>query len=206
MAEKSHNGKAAKEDNEKNTLGKSTPESQQAGEGNGSEIPEEINMNVPPSEDDEQVSCNTEELDKAEKKQDERISELTEDLRRLQAEFENFRKRTDKERCELIKSSSKDMLVKVIPIYDHLDLALKNTKNHEEFVKGIEMVRNQFLEMLTEAGVEPIKAKGEKFDPIFHEALLTEKSDTPDIILEELQKGYMFNGKVLKHSLVKVGK
>ncbi|MAH33050.1 nucleotide exchange factor GrpE [archaeon] len=133
------------------------------------------------------------------------IVELKESLQRLQAEFENYKKRTDKEKQDFITYAKADIINKILPTIDTFEIALKNTSDKEKFVKGIEMVYAQIFSLLENEGLRPIEALGKKFDPFFHEVLLKQKSNKDeDIVLEELQKGYMLNDKVLRHSKVKV--
>jgi len=138
---------------------------------------------------------------------EEKIKELTDSLQRLQAEFENYQKRVENEKQEFVKYSKADLIAKLLPILDSFELALKNTTDKEKFVKGIELLFAQLYSMLEAEGLRPIKAAGEKFDPYKHEVLMKQKSGKEeDLILEELQKGYMLNDKVLRHSKVKVSK
>ena len=141
------------------------------------------------------------------KKEDEskQIDELTDTLKRLQAEFENYKKRVDKEKIEFVKYAHADMISQLLPVLDSFEIAFKNTSDKEKFVEGIKMIYAQFHSILEAEGLKPIKARGEKFDPYKHEVLLKEESDKPeDTILEEFQKGYMLNDRVLRHSKVKV--
>ena len=140
-------------------------------------------------------------LDEKEKK----IEELTDTLKRLQAEFENYKKRIDKEKTEFIKYSNADVIEKMLPVLDSFEIALKSTTDKEKFVEGIKMIYAQLHSVLEAEGLRPIKAAGEKFDPYKHEVLMKEESDKPEeTILEEFQKGYMLNDKVLRHSKVKI--
>lgn len=151
----------------------------------------------------------TKEAEKEIKKTDEKdkkIEELTETLQRLQAEFENYRKYVEKSRIEFQKYAQADLIEKLLPILDSFELAFKNTNNKEEFLKGIELVYSQLYSLLEKQGLKNIEAKG-KFDPHLHEVLLKEESDKEeDTILEELQKGYMLNDKVIRYSKIKVSK
>mgnify|MGYP001231723207 CR=1 FL=1 len=132
-----------------------------------------------------------------------KLTELTDTLKRLQAEFENYKKRVDKEKEEFVKYSKADLIVNLLPILDSFEMGLRN-KDSKEFVKGMELVFSQFVTELEKEGLRPIRTE-EKFDPYLHEVMLKEKSDKEDgLILEELQKGYMLNDKVLRHSKVKV--
>jgi len=134
-----------------------------------------------------------------------KIAELTETLQRLQAEFENYRKRVDKEKEEFVKYAKAELISKVLPVVDTFKIALENTKDNEKFVQGMEMTFNQLISTLEAEGLRPIDALGKKFDPYMHDVMLKQKSEKEEgMILEELQKGYMLNEKVLRHSKVKV--
>ena len=133
------------------------------------------------------------------------IDELTDTLKRLQAEFENYKKRVDKEKTEFVKYAHADLIAQMLPVLDSFEIALKNTTEKEKFVEGIKIIYAQLYSVLEAEGLKPIKATGEKFDPYKHEVLMKEESDKPDdTILEEFQKGYMLNDKVLRHSKVKI--
>ena len=133
--------------------------------------------------------------------------ELTEALQRLQAEFENYKKRIEKEACEFKNHATADLIKQILPILDNFELALNKTNKKDEFYKGIELIYAQLIETLENQGLKIIPCLGEKFNPYKHEALLTENCDkTPNTITEELQKGYMLNEKIIRHSKVKVAK
>ena len=143
---------------------------------------------------------------KKETKED-KIKELTETLQNLQAEFENYKKRAEKQGEELGKYLKADLIAKLLPTLDSFEMALKNTSDKEKFIKGVELIFAQLYSLLESEGLRPIKAVGEQFDPYRHEVLMKQESDKEeDAILEELQKGYMLNDKVLRHSKVKVSK
>ena len=134
-----------------------------------------------------------------------KIDELTDTLKRLQAEFENFKKRIDKEKQEFVKYAQSDIIQNMLPVLDSFELALKNTNNKEKLVEGVKMIYAQFNSVLQASGLKPIKAIGEKFDPYKHEVLMKKKSDKPEeTVLEELQKGYMLNDRVIRHSKVNI--
>ena len=134
------------------------------------------------------------------------FDELTNTLQRIQAEFENYKKRVDKEKAEFVKYSKAELIQRILPTIDTFEIALRSTKDNEKFVKGMDMVYAQLISLLHAEGLKPIESLGKKFDPYLHEVMLKEKSDDDDdgIVLEELQKGYMLNDKVLRHSKVKV--
>ncbi|MBI2208595.1 nucleotide exchange factor GrpE [Candidatus Woesearchaeota archaeon] len=149
----------------------------------------------------------TKEKAKKEKKptDKEKLEELTDTLKRLQAEFENYKKRADKEKEEFAKYANAAMIAKLLPLLDTFEIALRNTKDHEKFLKGMEMVYAQLFSALEAEGLRPITAEGKKFDPYYHEVMLKQESDKEEgIVLEELQRGYMFKDKVLRYSKVKI--
>ena len=137
----------------------------------------------------------------------ERIIELTDTLKRVQAEFENYKKRTEKENVEFIKSASKTMIMKLLPILDNFELAIMNKESKDDFIKGVELIYSELFTLLEAEGLKRIEAQGNKFDPYMHEALLTEKSECDnETVTEELQKGYTLNDKVIRHTKVKICK
>src|SRR3989338_11301214 len=175
-------------------------------ESNGSEKDEveKLKENVSEIKEKKQENKKTEHKEKKSTDK-EKIAELTETLQRLQAEFENYKKRVDKEKEEFVKYAKADLIQSLLPIIDTFEIALRNTKDNEKFVKGMEMVYAQFVSTLQSEGLKPIECVGKKFDPYLHEVMLKEKSDKDDgVVLEELQKGYMLNDKVLRHSKVKI--
>ncbi len=133
------------------------------------------------------------------------IAELTDTLQRTQAEFENYKKRVDKEKGEFVKYAKAELIQKILPTLDTFEIALKSISDKEKFVKGMEMIYAQLFSTLEAEGLKPIESLGKKFDPYLHEVMLKEKSDKDEgMVLEELQKGYMLNDKVLRHSKVKI--
>ena len=133
------------------------------------------------------------------------IKELTDTLQRVQAEFINYKNRVQKENHEYVEYANAQLARKLLPVLDSFELAWKNTQDFEKFRQGIEMVYAQLLDILKQEGLSVIQCQGIKFDPYKHEVLLKEKSDKEeDMVLEELQKGYEFKGRVIRHSKVKV--
>ena len=126
---------------------------------------------------------------------------------RLQADFENFKKITDKRNQELVKFANENVIKDFLDCYEDFGRALE-TENDEDLRKGIELIYNKFSDVLAKEGVSEIPAKGEKFDLNKHEALMVQ--DSPDVengyIIEELMEGYMYKDKVLKYSKVIVCK
>ncbi len=134
------------------------------------------------------------------------IEGLKDLLLRTQANFENYRKQTQKRMEELQQMASRDVLMRVLPVIDNLELALKNVNpaHLEDFVKGVTLISDQFTKLLDELGVHRIATEG-KFDPFLHEAIMKAPSDKAEnIILEEFQRGFTLNGKVIRHAKVKV--
>ena len=128
-------------------------------------------------------------------------------LKRLQADFENFRRRTNKEREEIGNVVTQELLKSLLPIVDNFDRAMATEQQDgEAFKKGVEMIYTQLGETLKNAGLEPIETEGQKFDPNFHQAVM--RVENPDLdddtIAQELQKGYIVKGKVIRPSMVQV--
>ena len=165
---------------------------------------QEINENSGKDDKDQKHQEKNDEKNQLKDDKETQIEDLTNLLKRVQAEFSNYMKRTEIEKKEIVKFASKEVMLKLLPVIDNFDLALKNTNNHEEFVKGIEIVYKELLNVLENEGLKKIEAK--KFDPNFHEAIAIEESDEDGIILEEIRKGYLINDKIVRHSLVKVSK
>jgi molecular chaperone GrpE len=160
-----------------------------------------------PAEDNEEASNDIKlqvELNEAKTKADEYYNHL----QRLKAEFDNFRKRTVKEKEEAAKYASERIVCSLLPILDNFERALESAKNNRDFdsfSQGVEMIFRQLFKVLEGEGLKAIEAAGEQFDPNLHDALLTEVSDQAEnIILEELQKGYYLKDKVIRPSRVKV--
>ncbi len=130
---------------------------------------------------------------------------------RLNAEFDNFRKRTLKEREEFIKYANEKLILELIDVLESLERGIEtseNIDNKDKLIEGIELVYKQFKNVLEKNGLTPIKALGEKFDHYKHEAMMQTITDEYDeeTILEEFARGYMLNGKVIRYSKVRVSK
>ena len=157
---------------------------------------------------------NEEEAEKNEKKKEkdkfeQQIEELTDRLKRNMAEFDNFRKRTEKEKSSMYIIGAKDIVEKMLPVVDNLERGFDGLSDEEKetpFAKGIEAVYKQLLTGLEEIGVTPIEAVGKEFDPNFHNAVMHDEddSDASNQVIEEFQKGYMYKDSVVRHSMVKV--
>jgi len=139
-------------------------------------------------------------------KKDLKIQELTNIVKKVQADFENYKKQQEKEKAEFCKYASQELVKKLLPLLDSFQLALKN-KDSNEFKKGVELIYSQFWQILESEGLKTIEALGKELDPFCHEALLQEESDKPEnTVLQELQKGYVFKDAVLRPAKVKIAK
>jgi len=138
---------------------------------------------------------------------DQEIKNKEEQFLRLQADFENYKKRTEKELTDHIRYANEELIIKIIDTYEDLERALKSGES-DELQEGVEIIYQNLKKILEKEGLEEIPTKGEKFDPFKHEALLTE--DHEDFkngeIIKELCKGYKLNSKVIKYSKVQVCK
>ena len=146
--------------------------------------------------------------DKKDKK-DEKIEELTDRLTRQMAEFDNFRKRTEKEKSQMYEVGAKDIIEKILPVVDNFERGLDAVKEEDKedpFIQGMEKVYKQLMTTLEGIEVKPIEAVGQEFDPNLHNAVMQVEDENlgENIIAEEFQKGYMYRDSVVRHSMVKV--
>lgn len=142
-------------------------------------------------------------------KKDEKIEELTDRLTRQMAEFDNFRKRTEKEKSQMYEIGARDVIEKILPVVDNFERGLGAVKEEEKeapFVQGMEMVYKQLMTSLEGIGVKTIEAKGQEFNPDLHNAVMhvDDESLGENIVVEELQKGYLYRDSVVRYSMVKV--
>lgn len=140
---------------------------------------------------------------------DQKIEELTDRMVRTMAEFDNFRKRSDKEKGQMFDLGSKSVIEKLLPVVDNFERGLGAVSEEEKnsaFVKGIEMIYKQLISVLEEIGVKPIDAVGKEFDPNLHNAVMHGEDETMEanIVSDEFQKGYLYHDMVVRHSMVKV--
>ncbi len=146
--------------------------------------------------------------DKKDKK-DQQIDELTDKLKRQMAEFDNFRKRTEKEKTQMYEVGAKSIIEKILPVIDNFERGFTNLTEEQledPFVSGMDMVYKQMMTALSEAGVTPIEAVGTEFNPDFHNAVMHVEDEElgENVIAEEFQKGYLYKESVVRHSMVKV--
>lgn len=136
-----------------------------------------------------------------------KVAEYKDSLLRLQAEFENFKKRIDREKVQFRQFAAAEAVKSLLPVLDSFELALKSIKGDDKISKGLEMIYGQFYSALESQGLRPIKAMGGRFDPYRHEVLLQDETDDERkdrVIVEEFQKGYIFNDAVLRCSKVRI--
>ena len=158
----------------------------------------------------EEITLKNEEIEKLKEDLEKQKAETQEYIslsQRLQADFENFKKITDKQNKEIIKFANQNIIKEFLDCYEDFGRALE-VENDENLREGIELTYNKFKDILAKEGVEEIHAKGEKFDLNKHEALMVQASDDVEngYVIEELMKGYMYKDKVLKYSKVIVCK
>lgn len=131
---------------------------------------------------------------------------LNASLARLQADFINYKNRTEKEKSTSIKLANEDLIMKLLPVIDDLERAYNHFPESSEYSEGIKIIINNFKEILKREGLEEIESNGNQFDHNFHQAILMEQNEDVKSgnIIETFQKGYILNGKVIRPSMVKV--
>lgn len=142
-------------------------------------------------------------------KMEEKLAELEDQRMRQLAEFENFRKRSEKEKSQMFEVGAKTVIEKMLPVLDNFERGLTAVPEEEKdtsFVQGVELVYKQLLTAFEELGVKPIEAVGQEFDPNLHNAVMMVDDDSLEsgTVAEEMQKGYLYKETVVRHSMVKV--
>ena len=160
------------------------------------------------SDEADDTELNTDDSKKKDPK-DAVIEELQDRVKRQMAEFDNFRKRTEKEKSTMFEMGASDIIKKLLPIVDNFDRGFKSVTDEEletPFAKGMDMVHKQLLKMLEDADVKPIEALGGEFNPDYHNAVMHVEDDSvgENIVVEEFEKGYTYRDQVIRHSMVKV--
>lgn len=189
-------------------------ETKEAAEGNEAEDSEEKD-----SEEKDSEEKDSEEKDSKDKglfgkkkkkdKKDEQIEDLNDRLRRQMAEFDNFRKRSEKEKSQMFDMGARSIIEKVLPVVDNFErglAAVPEDQKDDAFVTGMDKVYKQLMTEFDSIGVKPIEALGQEFDPDLHNAVMQVESDEyePGVVAQELQKGYMYKDTVVRHSMVAV--
>lgn len=176
---------------------------------------EQTEQNIPEEKDMQEDNTNATENMAVEESQEEilqkKVDELNDKYLRLYSEFDNFKRRTAKERIELFSTAGKDILTDLLPVLDDMDRAIKGNKtldDVQEVKKGLELIHNKFFNILEQKGLKPFKSIGEIFDPEIHDALTkipaSKKKDKGKVI-DEIEKGYKLNEKVIRFAKVVVG-
>ena len=142
-------------------------------------------------------------------KKDEKIEELNDRIIRQMAEFDNFRKRSEREKSQMFEIGAKSIVEKLLPVLDNFErglASLNDEQKQDPFAQGVEKIYKQLFTSLEEAGVKPIEAVGCEFNPDFHNAVMHIEDENlgENIVAEEFQKGYMYKESVVRHSMVKV--
>ena len=156
----------------------------------------------------EKADCDDSKAPKKDKK-DEQIADLTDKLTRQMAEFDNYRKRTEKEKSAMYEIGAKDVIEKILPVVDNFERGFVTVNEEEKenpFVQGMDKVYKQLMTVLEGLGVKPIEALGQEFNPDLHHAVMHVEDEEAgeNVIVEEFQKGYMYRDSVVRYSMVKV--
>ena len=146
---------------------------------------------------------------KKKEKWEEKIEELEDRVKRQMAEFDNFRKRTEKEKSHMYEVGARDVIEKILPVVDNFErglAAVPEEQKNDPVIDGMDKIYRQLMTVLTDLGVEPIEAVGKEFDPNFHNAVMHVEDEElgENIVAEEFQKGYLYKDTVVRHSMVKV--
>ena len=141
--------------------------------------------------------------------QDQQIEELTDRVKRTMAEFDNYRKRTEKEKSAMYEIGAKDIIEKILPVVDNFERGLATVPEEDKaspFAEGMDKIYKQLMKTLEEAGVKAIEAVGSEFDPNFHNAVMHVEDENlgENVVADEFQKGYTYRDSVVRHSMVKV--
>ena len=142
-------------------------------------------------------------------KMEEKIEELEDRVKRQMAEFDNFRKRTEKEKSHMYEVGARDVIEKILPVVDNFERGLASVPEDQKenpVIVGMDKIYNQLMTTLTDLGVEPIEAVGGEFDPNYHNAVMHVEDEElgENVVAEEFLKGYMYKDTVIRHSMVKV--
>lgn len=169
---------------------------------------EEVKKECSEAECSEKADCDDSKAPKKDKK-DEQIADLTDKLTRQMAEFDNYRKRTEKEKSAMYEIGAKDVIEKILPVVDNFERGFVTVSEEEKenpFVQGMDKVYKQLMTMLEGLGVKPIEALGQEFNPDLHHAVMHVEDEEAgeNVIVEEFQKGYMYRDSVVRYSMVKV--
>lgn len=176
----------------------------------GEDLPEEENKTpgeeAAPEDKKEEKSKTSFFGKKKKDKSEQKVEELTDRLKRTMAEFDNFRKRTEKEKSSMYIIGAKEIVEKILPVVDNFERGLAQAPEDDPFAEGMKMIYKQMMTAFDEMGVKPIETVGKEFDPNLHNAVMhvEDESVGENIVVEEFQKGYTYKDFVVRHSMVKV--
>ena len=224
--EKEKKMQEASEETKKDSMDTETPDQAEtdAAAGNSETVSDEIVTEDIAEEEAEMEEADSEDADDIKQKKnkffknskskeliakDQKIGELTDRVMRTIAEFDNFRKRSEKEKSQMFDMGAKNVIEKLLPIIDNFERGLGAISEEEKesaFAKGIELIYKQLITALEEIGVKPIDAVGKEFDPNLHNAVMHGEDETlgENTVSDEFQKGYLYHDIVVRHSMVKV--
>ena len=185
------------------------PEVVENGEAETEEIPVEDGDEEASQDDVKDNKSKASYFGKKKKEKDkfeQQVEELTDRLKRSMAEFDNYRKRTEKEKSSMYIIGARDIVEKMLPIVDNFERGLAQAPEDDPFAEGMKMIYKQMMTAFDEMGVKPIEAVGKEFDPNLHNAVMhvEDESVGENIVVEEFQKGYTYKDFVVRHSMVKV--
>ena len=214
------NNKDVMEELEKDKVVEETTDTEEtkAAEESAEETKAEVTAETENAQDAEETSEETETKEKKDgifgkkkkkDKKDEQIEDLNDRLRRQMAEFDNFRKRSEKEKSQMFDMGARSIIEKVLPVVDNFErglAAVPEEQKDDAFVTGMDKVYKQMMTEFDSIGVKPIEAVGQEFNPDLHNAVMQVESEEyePGVVAQELQKGYMYKDTVVRHSMVAV--
>ena len=187
----------------------SEAEAKEAEDAQETETAEAAETEAEDAQESEEDSKKKKRKEKKKDKKDAQIEELTDRVKRQMAEFDNFRKRTEKEKSQMFETGAKSIIEKILPVVDNFERGLAAIPEEEKgsaFAEGMEKIYKQLMTTLEEIGVTVIEAAGAEFDPNLHNAVMHVEDEEAgeNVVVEEFQKGYLYKDHVVRHSMVKV--
>ena len=208
LEEPAEEAEASEPEDIQEEAGEETPEAEPE-EADEEESSEETEESKEEPQEEPEDSKKPRKFGRKKDKRDEQIEELQDKVKRQMAEFDNFRKRSEKEKAAMYSMGARDVLEKMLEVLDNFERgfdAVEEDDQDDAFVQGMQMVYKQMLEALEKLGVKPIEAVGQPFDPNYHNAVMHEDNEEAgeNEVVAEFQKGYMYHDDVIRHSMVKV--
>ncbi len=208
LEEPAEEAEASEPEDIQEEAGEETPEAEPE-EADEEESSEETEESEEEPQEEPEDSKKPRKFGRKKDKRDEQIEELQDKVKRQMAEFDNFRKRSEKEKAAMYSMGARDVLEKMLEVLDNFERgfdAVEEDDQDDAFVQGMQMVYKQMLEALEKLGVKPIEAVGQPFDPNYHNAVMHEDNEEAgeNEVVAEFQKGYMYHDDVIRHSMVKV--